>query len=189
MKKSIFSLYVIPFLQWYAVMILMAIIIDYFLHRWHFENVGLFCGYAGTTLIVFSFGYSLRKRKIIKKGSPKQLLHVHEYMAWSGSVLILVHAGIHFNAVLPWLAIFMMLIAVASGLTGKFLLKNAAETLKQKKQELMNGGMTKEQAEHKLFFDGITVDMMKKWRVVHLPITLLLLILVLMHIITIVMFS
>ncbi len=179
----------IPFIQWYALMILIAIVIDYFLHRWHFEHAGLYFGYVGTIIIVLSFVYSLRKRKIIKNGSPKQLLQIHEYMSWAGSIMVLVHAGIHFNAILPWLAIVMMLIAVASGLIGKFLLKSATETLKEKKQLLMEGGMTKEEAEKKLFFDSITVDLMKKWRVVHLPITLFLGILVLMHLITVVMFS
>ena len=103
--------------------------------------------------------------------------------------MLLVHAGIHFNAFLPWLAIVMLLIAVASGLIGKFLLKKANETLKEKKQALINTGISPEDADKKLFFDSITVDLMKKWRVVHLPITLILGILALMHIITIVMFS
>ncbi len=189
MKQSIFSKYVIPFIQWYALMILIAIAIDYFLHRMHIVNLGLFFGYAGTIIIVLSFIYSLRKRKIISSGSPKRLLHLHEYMAWAGSIMILVHAGIHFNAILPWLAILMMLIAVASGLVGKFLLKRASETLKEKKMELINSGMLKSEADKKLFFDSITVDLMKKWRVVHLPITLILAILVLIHLITIVIFS
>lgn len=189
MKQSIFSKYVIPFIQWYALMILIAIIIDYFLHRWQLANMGLFFGYAGTIIIVLSFIYSLRKRKIIQSGSPKQLLKLHEYMAWVGSIMILVHAGIHFNAILPWLAILMLLIAVASGLVGKFLLKKATETLKLEKAELIGAGMSREEADKKLFFDGITVDLMKKWRVVHLPITVLLAILVIIHLITIVMFS
>lgn len=189
MKQSIFSKYVIPFIQWYALMILIAIAIDYFLHRMHIVNLGLFFGYAGTIIIVLSFIYSLRKRKIISSGSPKRLLHLHEYMAWAGSIMILVHAGIHFNAILPWLAILMMLIAVASGLVGKFLLKRASEALKEKKMELINSGMLKSEADKKLFFDSITVDLMKKWRVVHLPITLILAILVLIHLITIVIFS
>ena len=179
----------IPFIQWYALMILIAIAIDYFLHRMHIVNLGLFFGYAGTIIIVLSFIYSLRKRKIISSGSPKRLLHLHEYMAWAGSIMILVHAGIHFNAILPWLAILMMLIAVASGLVGKFLLKRASEALKEKKMELINSGMLKSEADKKLFFDSITVDLMKKWRVVHLPITLILAILVLIHLITIVIFS
>ena len=44
---------------------------------------------------------------------------------------------------------------------------------------------SKEDADKKLFFDSITVDLMKKWRVVHLPITLILGLLSLMHIITV----
>ena len=40
-----------------------------------------------------------------------------------------------------------------------------------------------------LFFDTITVDAMKKWRVVHLPIAFTLGILSLLHIITVIIFS
>ncbi len=103
--------------------------------------------------------------------------------------MILVHAGIHFNAILPWLATMMLVVAVASGLVGKFLLKKSTESLKEKLQALVNTGISKEEAEKKLFLDSVTVDLMKKWRMVHLPITLLLVILVIMHIITIIMFS
>ncbi|CAN5124709.1 hypothetical protein BH09BAC5_BH09BAC5_18930 [soil metagenome] len=189
MTRSIFSRYVLPFIQWFALMIFIAIAIDYFFHRLQIVSVGRYFGYIGTFVIIASFIYSLRKRKIIEYSSPKQLLLVHEYMAWGGSILILVHAGIHFNALLPWLAILMLVIAVASGLVGKFLLKKANETFKEKLAVLVNSGITKEEAEKKLFFDSVTVDLMKKWRVVHLPITLLLGILALLHIITVIMFS
>lgn len=170
-------------------MILLAIVIDYFLHRLQLVQIGRYLGYAGTGLIIISFIYSLRKRKIIQTGSPKNLLMLHEYLAWGGSILILVHAGIHFNAVLPWLAVLMLLIAVASGLVGKYLLKKANESLKEKRKELMDSGMNNEEADKKLFFDSVTVDMMKKWRLVHYPITLMLGILSLLHIITIFMFG
>lgn len=113
---------------------------------------------------------------------------LHEYLAWVGSILILVHAGIHFNAILPWLAVLMLLIAVASGLVGKYLLKKANESLKEKRKELIGSGVSAEETDKKLFFDSVTVDMMKKWRLVHYPITLLLGILSLLHIITILMF-
>jgi len=114
---------------------------------------------------------------------------MHEYLAWVGSVLILVHAGIHLNALLPWLAILMLLINVASGLVGKFLLKKANVTLSTNRQELIASGMTLEEADKQLFFDTITVDALKKWRVIHLPIAFTLGILSLLHIITIVIFS
>lgn len=189
MKPTLFVKYVLPFLQWYALMIFLAISADYFLHRFQLLSFGRYLGYVGTFVVLISFVYSLRKRKIIESGSPKQLLTLHEYLAWAGSVMLLIHAGIHFNAVLPWLAILMLLIAVASGLVGKFLLKKANESLKERRQELINAGINKEEADKKLFFDSITVDLMKKWRVVHLPITLLLGVLALMHVITIVIYS
>lgn len=150
--------------------------------------IGRFLGYAGTALIIISFLYSLRKRKIIETGSPKKLLMLHEYIALAGSILILVHAGIHFNALLPWLAVIMLLLTVASGLIGKYILKKANDTLKEKKKALVDSGMTSEDADKKLFFDSVTVDMMKKWRLVHYPITLLLGLLSLLHIITIIMY-
>lgn len=189
MKQPLLIKYVLPFFQWYALMIFLAIGVDYFLHRFQLVSVGRYLGFVGTFVIVISFVYSLRKRKIIESGSPKKLLTLHEYLAWIGSILLLVHAGIHFNALLPWFAILMLLIAVASGLIGKFLLKKANESLKEKKQSLIDKGISAEDAGKKLFFDSITVDLMKKWRVVHLPITLLLGVLALIHIITILMFA
>lgn len=175
-------------MQWYSLMIFLAICIDYFFHIYHIVAVGRYLGYIGTFTIILSFIYSLRKRKIIETGSPKKLLMLHEYMAWAGSVMILVHAGIHFNALLPWLAILMLLISVASGLVGKFLLKKSSETLKQNRDELIKAGLTKDEADKKLFFDSLTFDLIKKWRVVHLPITIALGILSLLHIITILIF-
>lgn len=189
MNRSLIVKYVLPFFQWYALMILITIIIDYLLHRFNLIFIGRYLGITGTLVIIASFIYSLRKRKIIESGSPKKLLILHEYLAWIGSIMLLVHAGIHFNAIIPWLAILMLLIAVASGLVGKFLLKKSNEALKEKRQKLLSSGMDKEAVDKKLFLDSITVDMMKKWRVVHLPITLILGILSLMHIITILLFS
>lgn len=189
MKQSILIKYAFPFIQWYALMIFMAIVIDYFLHRIQLVLNGSYLGFTGTFILLLSFLYSLKKRKIIKSGSPKKLLMLHEYLSWIGSLMLLVHAGIHFNAILPWLAILMLLITVASGLVGKFLLKKSNENLKQKKQLLIADGMNKEEADKKLFMDSITVDLMKKWRIAHLPITLLLLIFSLIHIVTIIIFS
>ncbi len=189
MKLPIFIKQVLPFLFLFSLMIFVTIIIDYILHYYHLVFIGRYLGLMGTCIIVFSFVYSLRKRKIIQSGSPKDLLMMHEYLAWIGSVLILVHAGIHFNALLPWLATFMLLINVASGLVGKFLFKKASMVLNAKRQDLMALGMSIEEVDRKLFFDIITVDAMKKWRIVHLPIAFTLGILSILHIISILIFS
>ncbi len=189
MKQSLFGKYILPFVQWYIFMIFIAIAIDYFLHRFQLVFVGRYLGFIGTALILISFIYSLRKRRILKSGSPKKLLDLHEYLAWSGAILLLVHAGIHFNAILPWLAVLMLLINVASGLVGKFLLKDANEALAAKRKEMAVSGLSLGETDKKLFWDSIAVDLMKKWRVVHMPISLLFALLALLHIVTIIMYS
>jgi len=189
MKQPVIIKHVLPFIQWFALMVIIAIAIDFLLHYFNLVFIGRYLGTVGTVVILFSFIYSLRKRKIIQKGSPKQLLMWHEYIAWLGSIMLLVHAGIHFNAWLPWLAILMLLVTVGSGLVGKFLLKKASESLKERRLELIDTGSSNKEADKIVFYDSITVDLMKKWRAVHLPITFLLGILSLVHIITILMFS
>jgi hypothetical protein len=189
MKNPILIKYLLPFIQWYALMVFIAIGIDFILHRFDLVFIGRYLGIFGTIVILLSLIYSLRKRNLIQSGSPKQLLMLHEYLAWAGSIMLLVHAGIHFNAWLAWFAVLMLLITVGSGLVGKFLLKKATETLKERRLELTNTGISSDEADKQLFFDALFVDLMKKWRVVHLPITLLFGILSLLHIISILMFS
>jgi len=60
--------------------------------------------------------------------------------------------------------------------------------LKVKRKNYQESGLNEEETEKKLFFDSITVDLMKKWRVVHIPITILFTVLALLHIISIIMF-
>jgi hypothetical protein len=189
MKEPIFIKYVLPFMHWYALMVFITIAIDYALHKFQIVINNYYLGFAGTFILLLSFLYSLKKRKILKSGSPKKLLMLHEYLAWLGSIILLVHAGIHFNAILPWLAVLMLLISVASGLIGKFLLKKSSAHLKEKKQYMLDNGLDKTVADKKLFLDAITVDLMKKWRMFHIPITLFLVVFSLLHIITIIIFS
>ena len=189
MKMPLLLSHVAPFAAMYAMMVTAAILVDRSLHAVGLDHVGRHLGPIGTALIVLSFVYSLRKRKIIASGSPRKYLMAHEYLAWAGSVLILVHAGIHFNARLPWLATYMLLITVASGLVGKYLLRAASRSLEEQQLELVAHGSTGPEVEKKLFFDSVMVNAMKKWRVVHLPIALTLGILTVLHVITVLMFG
>lgn len=189
MKQRVLVRHILPFIFLFSLMIFFAIVIDYALHLLNLLSIGRYLGYVGTAILLLSFIYSLRKRKLIESGSPKQLLLLHEYLAWIGTVVLLVHAGIHFNAVLPWLATFFLLISVASGLVGKYLLKEASEFLKTNKQNLLNKGLSSDEADKKLFFDSVAVDAMKKWRLIHLPITFLVGSLALVHIFTVLMFQ
>jgi len=150
--------------------------------------IGRHFGIPGSLLIVSSFAYSLRKRKIVQRGSPKFLLDVHECLSWTGALMILVHAGIHFNALLPWAAIVMMLIVIASGFTGKVLLNDAKAMLKSRTDVLRKRGVKDEELEKILHVDSLTVDAMKKWRSVHIPITTIFGALAVLHILSILVF-
>ncbi len=104
-------------------------------------------------------------------------------MGWIGALFILVHGGIHFNAIIPWLALFAMLFVVASGLTGKYLLKQAKERLKDKEADLKAQGKSIEEIEKELLYSSLLVDTMQKWRKVHMPLTMIFIAFALIHII------
>lgn len=174
---------IIPSAFVFLSLIISAILIDFLLHLAGLVWVGRYLGIVGTFVIITSFIYSLRKRKIIKSGSPKRLLQNHELQGWIGALFILVHGGIHFNAVIPWLALFAMVIVVASGLTGKYLLKQAKERLKDKEAELVKQNKSQEEIEKELLYSSLLVDTMQKWRKVHMPLTMIFIAFALIHII------
>lgn len=176
---------VLPFGLALAALAIAALLLDAALHLLHIPWVGRYLGIPGVLLIVASLIYSLRKRGLIKAGKPVTLLRLHERMAWAGSLLVLVHAGIHFNALLGWLAVWAMLINVGSGLTGKYLLKRARGRLDEERRQLQDEGLSPEALSARLFWDSHTVDIVKKWRVVHIPIALAFAVLATSHIVAV----
>ena len=178
---------IIPSFLIYISLFATTILLDYIFHLLNWGWVGRYLGMVGTFLIVLSFLYSLRKRKLIQFGTPKRLLQNHELLGWSGALMILVHGGIHFNAIIPWLALFAMLIVVASGLTGKYLLKDAKESFKNKQIEL-KARLSEDEIERELLYHSLLVDKMQKWRKVHMPLTMIFTAFALLHIILTLLF-
>ena len=188
MQAKLVSREVFPFLLSFAALAVAALLLDGLLHLFDVVWVGRWLGIPGTLLIVASFGYSLRKRGLIRIGQPARLLLLHQRMAWLGSLLVLVHAGIHFNAILAWLAVWAMLIDVGSGMTGKFLLQRSRQRLEQARQRMLEQGLSAEELEERLYRDSLTFDVMKQWRAVHLPITLVFAVLATAHIVSVFLF-
>ena len=181
MHRSLLVREVAPAALGYLGLIAATIVLDFALHRAGLLWVGSYLGPLGTALIALSFLYSLRKRKRISFGTPKRLLELHETLSWVGALLILVHAGVHLNAILPWLAVAAMLVVVASGFTGSILVKQATETLKAQKA----AGDGKED---NTVLDAMTLDLMRKWRVVHMPINAVFLTLFAIHLASVILF-
>jgi hypothetical protein len=188
MKANLFWREVLPFFLALGALAVAALALDALLHVLDVVWIGRYLGIPGTLLIIASFSYSMRKRNLIRAGQPAQLLRLHERMAWLGSLLVLVHAGIHFNAILGWLAVWSMLINVSSGLTGKFLLKRARARLEESRRRLRDEGLSAQQLEERLYWDSMTFDAVKAWRTVHFPITLAFGVLAVAHIVSIFLF-
>jgi hypothetical protein len=188
MQARLIRRQILPFLLAFSALVAVALLIDAALHLLNAVWIGRYLGIPGTLLILFSFGYSLRKRKLISAGRPVTLLRLHERMAWLGSLLILVHAGIHFNSILAWLAVGAMLVNVGSGLTGKYLLERSRNRLQEARQKMRHEGVAAAELEDRMYWDSLTFDVVKQWRVVHFPITLVFAVLALTHITAIFLF-
>jgi hypothetical protein len=187
-SSSLWRRHVLPFTLLLGLLAVATIAGDYLLHRLNLVWVGRYLGIPGTLLIIGSLVYSLRKRKYITAGNPKTLLTLHEVGTWLGSLMVLIHAGIHFNAILPWLATVAMGVNVISGMVGKLLLGRSREHVLGQREHYQLRGLSKVEVERAVFWDAVTLDAMNKWRKVHIPIFIIFAVLSLGHIISIFLF-
>ena len=163
---------ILPFYFRLVVLAAVTLLFDLILHLTDLVWIGRYLGIPGVILILLSFGHSLRKRGIIKSANPVRLLRLHEWLAWIGATFLLVHAGIHFNAVLAWLAVIAMAVNITSGLTGKYLVQRAQRWMKLARTDLRDEGFADTEIEHKLFWDSLAAGWVRKWRTIHLPVAL-----------------
>ncbi|MFZ4690056.1 MAG: hypothetical protein ACOYLS_12515 [Polymorphobacter sp.] len=187
-SARLFSREVLPFALSLAALAGLALLVDAALHLSGQVWIGRWLGIPGLVLILSSFAYSLRKRKITTTGNPLKLLRRHERLTWIGALLVLIHAGIHFNAVLAWAALAAMLVNVASGLTGKYLLTRARKRLEAARTRLAEAELSPEEIAERLYRDSLTYDLVKQWRVVHVPITLAFAVLATAHLVATALF-
>ena len=188
MANSIWRQQILPFSLLLGLLAAATLAGDYLLHRLDLVWVGRYMGIPGTLLIIGSMVYSLRKRKLITAGSPKSLLSLHEFCAWLGSLMVLIHAGIHFNAILPWLATVAMGVNVISGMVGKMLLNRSRQHVQGQREHFQLRGLSKPEVEQAVFWDAVALGAMAQWRKVHIPIFVVFAVLALGHIVSIFLF-
>ena len=188
MSTSLWRQHILPFTLLLGLLAVATLAGDYLLHRLNLVWVGRYLGIPGTILIIGSLVYSLRKRKYITTGNPKSLLKLHEISAWLGSLMVLLHAGIHFNAILPWLATAAMGVNVISGMVGKLLLDRSRRHVQGQREQFQLRGLSRPEVEQSVFWDAVMLDAMTQWRKVHIPIFIVFAVLALGHVISIFLF-
>lgn len=188
MNTSLWRQHILPFTLLLGLLVSATLLGDFLLHRMNLVWIGRYLGIPGTLLIIGSLIYSLRKRKYIASGNPKSMLRFHEFSAWLGSLMVLIHAGVHFNAILPWLATVAMAVNVVSGLVGKFLLDQSRRHVQGQREHFQLRGLSKPEVEQAVFWDAVSLDSMTRWRKVHIPIFIVFAVLALGHIISVFLF-
>ncbi len=188
MTTSLWRQHILPFTFLVGLLAAVTLAGDYLLHRLNLVWVGRYLGIPGTLLIIASLIYSLRKRKYIKAGNPRTLLTLHEFGTWIGASLVLIHAGIHFNAILPWLVTVAMGVNAVSGMVGKLLLDRSRRHVQEQREHFQLRGLSRPDMEQAMFWDAVTLDAMARWRKVHIPIFIVFAALALGHIISIFLF-
>ena len=185
MKNSLWREHVLPFTLLLGLLAAATLAGDYVLHRLDLVWVGRYMGIPGTLLIIGSLYYSARKRKWVTTGNIKSLLTMHEFGTWLGSLMVLIHAGIHFNAILPWLATVAMGVNVISGMVGKMLLNQSRQHVQGERERFQLRGLSKTEVEQAVFWDAVALGAMTQWRKVHIPIFIVFAVLALGHIFSI----
>lgn len=188
MTSSLWRQHILPFTAILGLLAAATLAGDWLLHQLNLVWIGRYLGIPGTLMIIGSLIYSLRKRKMMTSGSPQSLLRLHEISAWLGSLMVLIHAGVHFNAILPWLATFAMGVNVVSGLVGKLLLDRSRRHVQEERAKHESRGMSRNEVEREVFWDAVALDTMARWRKVHIPIFIAFAVLALGHIFSIFLF-
>ena len=159
-----------------------AVLIEMVLDMYGLELHRLLTGLVGTFLVIVSFGYSLRKRKIfITKGAMKGWLLSHEWLAIAGCFIIFIHTGTHIKAIVPVLTLVFLFVTFISGLIGRYVYNTTKGELKARRKEFKKEGYSDQEIEQKIWALTVTSSALSKWRTVHMPIVSILAILVLYH--------
>jgi len=188
MWQSVLIQRAFPLTLSYLLLVAAAISLDYLLHAAHLVWIGRYLGVTGTAFLVFSFGYSARKKKIVRSGTTGFFLRLHCNAGWIGTLMVLVHSGVHFNALLPWTATAFMMVVTASGHVGQYLVLKIREEVNMKKKQAIgqNADCFPDQ-QH--FWDSLTVNALGRWRTIHMPLVSVLLVLCMLHILSVILFT
>jgi hypothetical protein len=185
MWKSLLIQRTLPLSSSYLLLILAGIALDYLLHSAGMVWIGRYLGIVGTLFFAISFGYSARKKKLITSRPLKWFLKFHCYTGWLGTLMIIVHSGVHFNAILPWAASALMLIVTGSGHIGQHLIKKLKDEMNAKLKQLGINSSADAEIEQEHYWDSVTVKALEQWRGVHAPMVNLLIALTTIHILSI----
>lgn len=150
---------------------------------WPFGHThqGHVTGWIGFAVTLAVFGYSIKKRYGRKKGWPKGWFRVHQVAGVAGPLLIFIHSGLHFHALVPLLAMLAMGIVAVSGVVGVAVHRKALSLMNTQRAELLSQGLSPEDVENRLYELASAEETFRIWQIIHAPMAVIFLALVIIH--------
>lgn len=143
---------------------------------------GHILGWIGFVMILLACGYPFRRWLYPNQVWSKAWFQIHQVLGIGGPLLIFVHSGTHLHALVPVLALIMIVLVVLSGIAGQALHHLASQTLYEQRHELARNGIPQDIIEAKLYDLARNEQALRWWRCVHVPLTWTFFSLVILHI-------
>ena len=141
-----------------------------------------FLGWIGLGFIGLTFVYPLKRWWHPNQVWPKRWFQVHMVTGVLGPLIIFVHAGAHFHAWVPILALVAMVLVVMSGIVGQALHHWVFQQLYERRHQRAFEGMKEEIVEVQLHDLALQEEALRWWKCLHGPLTWLFVALALLHI-------
>ena len=126
-------------LAWLLVLLLLFLWLGFFVHvdpRFPGSLAGSALGVGGAVLMLVPLAYTLAKRALGVRGAAlRTFLAVHIYAALLGAILAVLHTGHKFDNPLGTMLTALMLVVVASGFVGRYLLRECSTQLGDKRRQ------------------------------------------------------
>ena len=147
------------------------------------SQFGHVVGWLGFGMIVLTCGYPLKRWLYPNQIWSKPWFQVHQVLGITGPLLILVHSGAHFHALVPVLTLVVMALVVLSGIAGQALHHLASQTLYDQRHELARQGVSQTMIEAQLYELAREEHALRWWRCIHVPLTWTFFSLAILHIV------
>ncbi|HUM38256.1 MAG TPA: hypothetical protein PKJ04_00935 [Nitrospira sp.] len=140
-------------------------------------------GWAGLAVTLLVFVYPFRKRARPTRRWPRAWFRVHMVAGVIGPLLIFIHSGAHYHAVVPILAMVSMVVVVVSGIVGQLVHAASLRTLNEQRHLLQHQGMSENDIDAQLHGMASQEEAFRLWQAIHAPMTLMFLVFTLLHVV------
>lgn len=139
-------------------------------------------GWLGLGVILLVFVYPHRKRHAPERRWPRGWFRVHMAAGVAGPLLIFLHSGAHYHALVPILAMAAMVIVALSGIVGQAVHAHVLRTLNDERRRFHHDGLSEADVEHRLHGMASQEEAFRIWQLIHAPMTVAFLVLAALHI-------